>query len=144
MVDAVVERPRLCAQYSITSRPKASVTTKHSDNLGILDALGEPQGSLKDALTGVTDFAINAYFVRGFWKEKTYPFYSGSLKIATLKNPATHLKTVVQMFNFNAWLAFIMSNIVCCLHYYFEVHSGTASFSGCSGILTNACKRLNS
>ena len=76
----------------------ATVTVQLSSSFGVIDDENRPQGPFKDVLTDNVDIVLNVCFLRDFWKMQSYPFYSTSFKIISLKNPMDSIDRVIFVF----------------------------------------------
>lgn len=92
----------------------ANVTTTVADaDADFIDEPEQPFGNLKEVLVGKIDMAIHTYYVRGFWKQQTYPYYTDEVKIISLKESAKDNDIVINIFTFNVCLFLILSSAVC-------------------------------
>lgn len=113
---------------TVLNHINAGVTTTIVDDY-FLDEQGEPQGPLKDVLTGIIDFTIHTYFLSGFYKEQLYPFDADCIRIISAKDTAKNFNIVMHGFSLKVWLFFIVSSAVCVviLKYALEQSVSTAA-----------------
>lgn len=78
----------------------------------MVDKRGEAKGLLKDVLTGIIDFTVSRIYIRGFWNVQTYPFYTGSFNIVSLKEPIGFFYISRQLLTLKVWFLFIASSVV--------------------------------
>lgn len=88
----------------------ANVIAEISDQ-DFINEWGEPYGLLKDVLTGRIDIAMNAYYIRGYWKAQSYPFYTEQLKIISLKDSPENSNASEYIFTVEAWFFIIICSV---------------------------------
>lgn len=98
---------------TVLNHMNAEVITKHYPKRGYINEKGEPHGLMKDVLSGIIDITMSSYFLRGFWKEQTYPSQTTPVTIVSLENSDKYFELATHIFTLRTWLFFGISSVVC-------------------------------
>lgn len=85
----------------------ATVTVKMSDTYGVADGLNKSHGPIQDVVSNDVDFLMNVFFLRYFWKHRSYPFQADTIKIVSRKELATFADKFSLIFNIKVWIFLI-------------------------------------
>ncbi|KAJ8679934.1 hypothetical protein QAD02_015721 [Eretmocerus hayati] len=96
----------------VLSYINATFTAKKIKSSGFVNKDGKPEGSLLDISTKTVDFLNEPYYLRGYWRIQTYPFYAGVIKIVTHKKPMTFRGLLIYYLNFQMLVTMILLYIL--------------------------------
>lgn len=102
-------------------RMSAEFTVKISSEYGRTDG-----GMLKDVISGTVDAALQAYYLRDYWKMQAYPFREDSLKIISLKDSVKHSDRFLQIFNVKVLVLILATCCVCIISLKYVLQQPTS------------------
>lgn len=100
---------------TVSNHINANATTKITDINGFVNERGEPQGPIREVLDGRIDVAVHTHYLRGHWKEQTYPFYLDPINVASIKIPAKYLNPIMHFLTLKTcfYLQLVIRSLVC-------------------------------
>lgn len=129
--DRCMIEPTVIIGCTLLKHVNGNLTVKVRDTFSFIDvhADGRPQGSLEGVSSSSADILFYPSFIRGYWHQETYPFFTLRIKVISLKDFMTSTDVIGFTSTQRDWFYFIIGcfTFIVSLKYLLRLSMSTAT-----------------